>query len=92
MSKPEAFSETTASDFFHFIFFGLPSKILELPNYDIGVANIRQKLLELVPQEYSKKVPADGFAYYARSLWEAVLKCADLDIPSQKEQLAIHRY
>lgn len=48
-------------------------------------------LNEEAPTEYSRRVPADGFAYYAQQIWLTILNSAELDIPSQKEMVASYR-
>lgn len=48
-------------------------------------------LEEEAPAEYSRAVPADGFAQYARQVWGAILSSSELNIPSQKEMLATFR-
>ena len=36
-------------------------------------------------------MPADGFAAFARGVWEAVRADRDLDLPTQREMLAVYR-
>jgi len=40
---------------------------------------------------YKTDVPADGFCQYAEKIWEAIITEKDLDLPSQKQMLAIFR-
>lgn len=41
--------------------------------------------------EYKTDVPADGFDIYAKNIWAVVKDNRDLDLPSQKEMLALFR-
>ena len=40
---------------------------------------------------YVTDVPADGFDIYAKNIWSVVKENRDLDLPSQKEMLALFR-
>ena len=42
-------------------------------------------------KSYTNDVAADDFNIYAKNIWEAVKENKDLDIPSQKEMLAMFR-
>jgi protein SEY1 len=44
----------------------------------------------LVP-EYHRRIPADGFAVYAKGVWEQIMTNKDLDLPTQQELLAQFR-
>ena len=58
---------------------------------------MREKLLDpnhskyLWNKSYTNDVAADDFNIYAKNIWEAVKENKDLDIPSQKEMLAMFR-
>lgn len=41
--------------------------------------------------EYHRRIPADGFAKYAESVWEQIESNKDLDLPTQQELLAQFR-
>ncbi|KAL9099385.1 MAG: hypothetical protein Q9187_009504, partial [Circinaria calcarea] len=41
--------------------------------------------------EYHRRIPADGFALYAKGVWEQIVNNKDLDLPTQQELLAQFR-
>ncbi|OAX80463.1 protein SEY1 [Emergomyces africanus] len=41
--------------------------------------------------EYHRRIPADGFAVYAESVWDQIVNNKDLDLPTQQELLAQFR-
>ena len=41
--------------------------------------------------EYHRHVPADGFPFYAKNVWEQIVENKDLDLPTQQELLAQFR-
>lgn len=41
--------------------------------------------------QYHRRIPADGFAHYAESVWEQIVSNKDLDLPTQQELLAQFR-
>jgi protein SEY1 len=45
----------------------------------------------LFQQRYKKSVPIDGFNHYASQIWQTIQENKDLDIPTQKEMLALFR-
>lgn len=92
IKKPSDLARSKASDFFKFVVIGMPSKLTDPDGYNREVAALRQRWLEEeAPATYSRNVPADGFAFYARAIWDAILNSSELDIPSQKEMVATYR-
>jgi hypothetical protein len=41
--------------------------------------------------QYHRRIPADGFAVYAESIWNQIVSNKDLDLPTQQELLAQFR-
>lgn len=41
--------------------------------------------------QYHRRIPADGFAVYAESVWDQIVNNKDLDLPTQQELLAQFR-
>eukprot|EP00386_Alphamonas_edax_P005016 GDKI01015731.1.p1 GENE.GDKI01015731.1~~GDKI01015731.1.p1 ORF type:complete len:771 (+),score=270.52 GDKI01015731.1:36-2348(+) len=92
IKKPPQFENTDADIMFDFQTVGLPSKFMMESAFNEKTTELKTRWLEeLRPKEYSRKIPADGFAYYCKSVWDTILKSSDLDIPSQKEMLASYR-
>eukprot|EP01054_Gregarina_sp_Poly1_P002530 Gregarina_sp_Poly_1__2529@NODE_1686_length_3535_cov_246_940311_g1108_i0_p1_GENE_NODE_1686_length_3535_cov_246_940311_g1108_i0NODE_1686_length_3535_cov_246_940311_g1108_i0_p1_ORF_typecomplete_len676_score124_06RHD3/PF05879_12/3_6e76GBP/PF02263_19/4_1e09GBP/PF02263_19/1_2e03MMR_HSR1/PF01926_23/3_7e05Dynamin_N/PF00350_23/0_00028Dynamin_N/PF00350_23/6_4e03AIG1/PF04548_16/9_4e03AIG1/PF04548_16/0_0014ABC_tran/PF00005_27/0_015ABC_tran/PF00005_27/5_8e03AAA_15/PF13175_6/0_0098FeoB_N/PF02421_18/3_4e03FeoB len=92
IKKPSELARSKASDFFKFVVIGMPSKISDFKAYEREVALLRKRWFEEeAPSTYSRNVPADGFAFYAKAVWDAILNSSELDIPSQKEMVATYR-
>jgi len=97
LQKPDEFSNSKMDDFFVFSFTGLPHKILAANEFSQGVENLRKRFLEAKTPDWifkeisAKDVPSDGVAAYASSIWQTIRENKDLDLPSQKEMLAMFR-
>ncbi|KAI7876131.1 RHD3/Sey1 [Mucor mucedo] len=97
LAKPEGLEDCKITDYFDFMFTGLPHKILLPDKFDEEVAKLRLRFND--PQdpnfvfrpEYHKRIPADGYHMYASSIWDKVLTNKDLDLPTQQELLAQYR-
>eukprot|EP01125_Pyxidicula_operculata_P021753 TRINITY_DN8612_c0_g1_i1.p1 TRINITY_DN8612_c0_g1~~TRINITY_DN8612_c0_g1_i1.p1 ORF type:complete len:776 (+),score=231.36 TRINITY_DN8612_c0_g1_i1:30-2357(+) len=96
MPKPEHFKESKVSDFFDFKFTGLSYKIQE-DKFTADVNDLKKKFFEpafndyILKKEYKSDVPADGFSMYAKTIWDTILSEKDLNLPSQKQMLAMYR-
>ncbi|KAL8273934.1 hypothetical protein Esti_002113 [Eimeria stiedai] len=92
IEKPASAAASKASEFFAVEVVGLAHKLLAPADFDRDVAALRDKWAnELSPKSYSRHIPADGFGAYARSIWATIKQQSHLDIPNQKEMLAIYR-
>ncbi|KAL8439444.1 hypothetical protein Efla_004608 [Eimeria flavescens] len=92
IEKPASVADSRASDFFCVEVVGLAHKLLAPADFDRDVAALRDKWAnELSPKLYSRHIPSDGFGAYARSIWATIQQQSHLDIPNQKEMLAIYR-
>ncbi|OEH77055.1 root hair defective 3 GTP-binding protein [Cyclospora cayetanensis] len=92
IQKPDSVADSSAADFFTVEVFGLAHKLLAPAEFEKGVCSLRERWAEAFsPKSYTRKIPADGFGAYARSIWETIKQQSHLDIPNQKEMLAIYR-
>ncbi|KYF40150.1 root hair defective 3 gtp-binding protein (rhd3) protein, partial [Toxoplasma gondii ARI] len=92
IKKPPAFENSSPYDLFDFEVFGFAHKFMNPEQFERDVAALRELWQKsLRPPSYSRHVPADGFARYATSIWEVIKKQEQLNIPNQKEMLAIYR-
>lgn len=95
--RPDEFKSSLVSDFFDFEFVGLPHKVYREKDFFEEVDKLRDRFVNpsnnkyLFQAKYKKNVPIDGFQFYASSIWETILKNKDLDLPTQKEMLAMYR-
>ena len=74
--KPEAFKNTQVSDFFDFMFTGLPHKLLEPQQFLNAVGDLKKRFVDpknsefiLHTEHFQKDIPADGLAPYASRIW-----------------------
>ncbi|CAO3615002.1 unnamed protein product [Mucor fragilis] len=97
LSKPEGLEDCKITDYFDFMFTGLPHKILLPEKFDEEVKKLRSRFNDpenpdfVFRPEYHKRIPADGYNMYASSIWDKVLTNKDLDLPTQQELLAQYR-
>ncbi|OBZ83027.1 Protein SEY1 [Choanephora cucurbitarum] len=97
LSKPEDLKDCKITDYFDFMFIGLPHKILQPDQFNNEVINLRKRFNDpsnpdyVFRPEYHKRIPADGYELYASSIWDKILTNKDLDLPTQQELLAQYR-
>ncbi|KAI8337352.1 RHD3/Sey1 [Choanephora cucurbitarum] len=97
LSKPEGLEDCKITDYFDFMFIGLPHKILQPDEFNNEVIHLRKRFNDpsspdyVFRPEYHKRIPADGYELYASSIWDKILTNKDLDLPTQQELLAQYR-
>ncbi|KAI9245724.1 RHD3/Sey1 [Helicostylum pulchrum] len=97
LSKPEGLEDCKITQYFDFMFTGLPHKILLPDKFDQEVTKLRSRFNDpkdpnfVFRPEYHKRIPADGYHLYASSIWDKVLTNKDLDLPTQQQLLAQYR-
>ncbi|KAI9354914.1 RHD3/Sey1 [Pilaira anomala] len=97
LSKPEGLEDCKITQYFDFMFTGLPHKILLPDKFDEEVTKLRSRFNDpknpdfVFKPEYHKRIPADGYHIYASSIWDKVLTNKDLDLPTQQQLLAQYR-
>ncbi|CDJ69606.1 Protein SEY1, related [Eimeria necatrix] len=92
IEKPDSAADRSAEDFFTVEVVGLAHKLLAPEEFEKDVIRLRTRWAnEFSPKSYTRNVPADGFGAYAKNIWETIKQQSHLDIPNQKEMLAIYR-
>ncbi|CDJ31287.1 Chromosome II, complete genome, related [Eimeria mitis] len=92
IEKPAAAAHASAADFFTVEVMGLAHKLLAPQQFEEDVIRLRTRWAkEFSPKSYTRAIPADGFGAYAKNIWETIKQQSHLDIPNQKEMLAIYR-
>ncbi|KAI0220473.1 Dynamin-like GTPase that mediates homotypic ER fusion [Massospora cicadina] len=97
IAKPKGMERCDIGDHFDLTFFGLPHKVLLPDAFDDQVQVMRRQFYDpthrdyVFRAQYHKKIPADGFAAYAASIWEQIVANRDLDLPTQQQLLAQFR-
>lgn len=95
--KPKDFENSKATDFFDFDFTSLPHKELQPELFEQEIDQMRGRFIDpnhehyIFNQKYKKSVPIDDFEMYASEIWKVIDANKDLDIPTQKEMLAMYR-
>merc|ERR1712137_1318157 len=97
ISKPAEFASSEMSQFFDIDFHLFPHYQYRKSEFMAQARELRDKLTNpdhpdyLWNPSYVTDVPADGFDIYAKNIWSVVKENRDLDLPSQKEMLALFR-
>ena len=99
ISKPSGLEDSTLEDFFDCRFVGLSNYITQRDVFLQEVGDLRDRFADSTHPQYllnteyhgQKSVPADGFAHYAHSIWNTIVSNKDLNLPSQREMLAVFR-
>jgi len=97
LSKPENLQNSDISDFFDFMFIGLPHKVFKNEQFEAEVKLLKNRFYNkddpnyVFKPDYHRRIPADGFPQYAQSIWDKVINNKDLDIPTQQHLLAQYR-
>ncbi|KAM9983142.1 hypothetical protein ACTFIZ_005752 [Dictyostelium cf. discoideum] len=98
LQKPDEFVGTRESDFFDFEFTTLPHKIYSPTAFLGQVEQLKQRFSDSSVDSFIPKrkyrnddIPADGFYQFSYQVWETIKSNRDLDLPSQKEMLALYR-
>eukprot|EP01132_Coremiostelium_polycephalum_P005721 gene5721-7116_t len=98
LSKPSEFDNSKANDFFDFDFTALPHKTYSPDAFRIQTDLLKVRFLDPNHEQFIPKkqyrnedIPSDGLYQYSNNVWETIKSNRDLDLPSQKEMLAIYR-
>ncbi|KAJ9083206.1 Dynamin-like GTPase that mediates homotypic ER fusion [Entomophthora muscae] len=97
LAKPKGLEGCAITDFFDFMFFGLPHRILLAEDFDEQVQVLGQCFYDsqhpnyVFRPQYHKRIPADGLQRYSESIWEQIVKDKNLDLPTQQQLLAQFR-
>ncbi|KAF9928887.1 Dynamin-like GTPase that mediates homotypic ER fusion [Mortierella alpina] len=95
--EPEGLEDCRISDYFDLQFTGLPHKLLQPQDFEVGIEQLRRRFTDpsdksyVFQPQYSKRVPVDGLEAYAGAIWEKIMTNKDLDLPTQQELLAQFR-
>eukprot|EP01112_Ceratiomyxa_fruticulosa_P009265 TRINITY_DN2415_c0_g1_i1.p1 TRINITY_DN2415_c0_g1~~TRINITY_DN2415_c0_g1_i1.p1 ORF type:complete len:795 (+),score=167.01 TRINITY_DN2415_c0_g1_i1:263-2647(+) len=96
ISKPPDFVNSAFLDFFDVDFAPLPHKVYQPEQFLKEVSELKERFTKshsktVLRQDYSKDIPADGFYQFANNIWKVIKANKDLDLPTQKEMLAMYR-
>eukprot|EP00294_Goniomonas_avonlea_P008052 CAMPEP_0114548794 /NCGR_PEP_ID=MMETSP0114-20121206/5178_1 /TAXON_ID=31324 /ORGANISM="Goniomonas sp, Strain m" /LENGTH=765 /DNA_ID=CAMNT_0001733421 /DNA_START=15 /DNA_END=2312 /DNA_ORIENTATION=+ len=97
ITKPEEAEQSEVSDYFEIRAVPLPHYVHQLPQWEAKAGELRSTFTDPGSAQYvfadrdQKAVPADGFADYAKQLWDTIESEGDLDLPSQRKMLSQFR-
>eukprot|EP01088_Endostelium_zonatum_P001019 TRINITY_DN11299_c0_g1_i1.p1 TRINITY_DN11299_c0_g1~~TRINITY_DN11299_c0_g1_i1.p1 ORF type:complete len:805 (+),score=234.74 TRINITY_DN11299_c0_g1_i1:47-2416(+) len=104
IQKPDNLKTSNLTDFFDFDFTSLSNKEFQPEDFKADVEQLKTRFFESANPDaqtakeriffnnsLKKDVPADGWAIYAEKIWEVISESKDLDLPTQKELLAMFR-
>eukprot|EP01135_Chromosphaera_perkinsii_P010045 Nk52_evm80s1992 gene=Nk52_evmTU80s1992 len=97
LQKPDEYASSELTDFFDWEFTSLPHKDLQEDQFYAKAGELKNRFNDkdcqeyLFNEKYHKKIPADGVGAFCEGVWDKVIHNQDLDIPTQKEMLAMYR-
>eukprot|EP00126_Sphaerothecum_destruens_P002183 Sdes_comp15629_c0_seq1m4621 len=97
LKKPQDFETSSLTDFFDLQFISLPHKDLQPDEFLHKVLQLKSRVNDpshsefIFKEVYHKQIPADGIANFCSSVWDQIIHNQDIDIPTQKEMLAMYR-
>eukprot|EP00164_Ancoracysta_twista_P000028 GFYU01000037.1.p1 GENE.GFYU01000037.1~~GFYU01000037.1.p1 ORF type:complete len:861 (+),score=295.01 GFYU01000037.1:145-2727(+) len=97
LSKPERFAESDVSDFFDLDFTSLPHYEFARDDFTSEVEKLQSKFYNkehpyhVFQSGYHRGIPADGLVQYAEGIWQVIRDNKDLNLPTQREMLALYR-
>lgn len=98
IEKPPQYQDSKIFDFFDLEFVSLPHYKFQKEKWLADVKELRRRfespeLAEkyILKPHYKGDIPSDGFAQYAEKIWDTIVHEKDLDLPTQKQMLAIVR-
>jgi len=97
ISKPQEFADSHVHDFFDITYASLSHKILDANTFAADVEVLKERFINpeasdfIFKAAYAKDVPADGWPIYGEGIWKTIQESKDLDLPTQKEMLAMFR-
>jgi hypothetical protein len=97
IAKPVHWQNAAATDVFDFQFNSLAHFVLEPDNFERDCNALQERFYNpkhkkyLFKRAHPKTIISGGFADYAKGIWETILENRNLDLPSQKQVLSLHR-
>jgi len=97
IDKPPQYQTSTIFDFFDLEFVSLPHYKFQKEKWLSDVKELRLRFENpesdkyILKPHYKGDIPSDGFAQYAEKIWDIIVHEKDLDLPTQKQMLAIVR-
>jgi hypothetical protein len=98
IGKPPQYEKSTIFEFFDLEFVSLPHYKFQKEKWLSDVKELRQRFENseigekyILKSNYKGDIPSDGFSKYAEKIWDIIVHEKDLDLPTQKQMLAIVR-
>lgn len=97
LAKPKGLEGCAITDFFDFMFFGLPHRVLLPEEFEEQASVLAQCFYDtshpnfVFRPQYHKRIPADGLQRYTETIWDQIMTDKNLDLPTQQQLLAQFR-
>eukprot|EP00696_Hemimastix_kukwesjijk_P004715 gnl/Hemi2/16028_TR5312_c0_g1_i1.p1 gnl/Hemi2/16028_TR5312_c0_g1~~gnl/Hemi2/16028_TR5312_c0_g1_i1.p1 ORF type:complete len:755 (+),score=269.77 gnl/Hemi2/16028_TR5312_c0_g1_i1:101-2365(+) len=96
LQKPDQFRHSDSADFFDVDIVSLPHMRLMQAEFTAKAEALRNRFHDPKDPAFvfngpKQDIPLDGFSSYAASIWETIKSNRDLDLPTQKEMVAVFR-
>mmetsp|Transcript_4068 Transcript_4068/g.16995 ORF Transcript_4068/g.16995 Transcript_4068/m.16995 type:complete len:743 (-) Transcript_4068:374-2602(-) len=86
-------SESQLDEFFDLQFYALPHKVLMPNEFDAACLELRANFQkeDMFKKSYDRQLSLDGFPVFAAGVWETIRRDRELDLPAQRELVAVVR-
>lgn len=96
LKKPANFKDAKVTDLFDFAFHSLPHKLLMEEEFMAAVAHLKKRLVDPSQPDFlapglTPDVDAADWPQYGKGIWDTICSSRDLDLPTQREVLALVR-
>ncbi|KAH3767130.1 GTP-binding protein [Pelomyxa schiedti] len=98
ISKPPQFTNSPPEQFFDFEFIAFPHMKYMKEEFSKAIASFRDRFINaenpgflLNPKYQKRDLPSDGLPHFASEIWKVIQSNRDLDLPGQRELLAMFR-
>lgn len=97
LTKPKGLEGCAITDFFDFMFFGLPHRVLLPEEFEEQASVLAQCFYDsshpnyVFRPQYHKRIPADGLQHFTENMWNQIVTDKSLDLPTQQQLLAQFR-
>ncbi|KAF7456395.1 root hair defective 3 gtp-binding protein (rhd3) protein [Cryptosporidium felis] len=72
------------SEIFEVKVYGIPSLPNDKAGFDLVIEKVRTELASTtLPSNYTKNIPLEGLETYCKTVWDCIVNCQELNIPSQ---------
>ncbi|KAH7649844.1 hypothetical protein FG379_001688 [Cryptosporidium bovis] len=79
-------------DVFEVKVYGVPSFPNEREGFFDVIGKIKSEIVHsILPKNYSRSIPIEGYEMYCKTIWNCIVNCEELNIPSQVKMISKFR-